>query len=71
MPELIVSFDQFAQALLASNMANQYNMILIPAYLPEDQASAKRDTIWGDIFIRVNIRKDLPVSKKILELGIK
>jgi hypothetical protein len=70
LPEVIVSYDQFAAALLASKVVDQYNMVLIPAYLPEDGKNAKSDTIWGDRYLRIYLRKDLPVSKEILNLGI-
>jgi hypothetical protein len=70
MPDVIVSYDQFAQALLASKVMDQYNVVPVPAYLPEDRKNAKTDTIWGDRYLRIYIRKDLPVSKEILNLGI-
>jgi hypothetical protein len=70
MPELIVSFDSFAQALLASNVASQYNMVRIPVYIPEDFIDAKHDTIWGNKYLRIYVRKDLPLTEEILELGI-
>lgn len=69
-PDLIVSFDSFAQALLASNIANQYNMVLIPAYLPKDALYSKSNTIWGNKYLRIYVRKDLPLSEEIIKLGI-
>lgn len=69
-PELIVSFDIFAQALLASDITRQYNMVLIPAYLPEDFQYAKRDSIWGNRYLRIYVRKDIPLSEEITRLGI-
>jgi hypothetical protein len=70
LPDLMVSFDSFAQALLASNVADQYNMILVPAYLPQDALYSKNDTIWGNKSLRIYVRKDLPLSEEIMKLGI-
>ncbi|HEY5138076.1 MAG TPA: hypothetical protein VIJ25_01975 [Methylococcales bacterium] len=69
-PELIVSYDSFAQALLNDNeIISQYNMILIPAYLPEDSNYSRSKMIWGNKFLRIFIRKDLPISERIYDLG--
>jgi hypothetical protein len=70
MPDLIVSFDSFAQALLASSVASQYNMVKIPVYLPEDFIYAEHDTIWGNKYLRIYVRKDLPLSEEIIRLGM-
>jgi hypothetical protein len=70
MPDLIVSFDSFAQALLASKVASQYNMVRIPVYLPEDIIYAEHDTIWGNQYLRIYVRKDLPLSEEIIKLGM-
>jgi hypothetical protein len=69
MPEIIVSYDSFDQALLHNDVISEYNVILIPAYLPDDAAYSENKTIWGSKYLRVFIRKDLPVSERILELG--
>ena len=68
MPELIVSYDVFAMALLNSAVAQKYNILTIPAYLPEDAVFSNTGEIWGSKFLRIYIRKDLTVSKKIMEL---
>jgi hypothetical protein len=68
-PALIVSYDHFAKAFLANKVAEQYNTVLIPAYLPQDTLYAKRATIWGDPFLRIYIRTDLPVFEDLINLG--
>lgn len=68
-PDLIVSYDVFAQALLSDNVIDQYNIILFPAYLPEDALYSKSETIWGSNYLRIYIRKDLPISEKIYALA--
>lgn len=69
MPDLIVSYDHFAQAFLKSTTAEQYNTILVPAYLQQDIPYTRKETIWGDPFLRIYIRKDLPVSDELLSLA--
>jgi hypothetical protein len=68
LPDLIVSYDHFATALLSSRIAEQYNTILIPAYLPQDAPYARQDTIWGDRFLRIYIRRGLPIAPELLTL---
>jgi hypothetical protein len=68
MPSLIVSYDYFTQALLKDDMIHLYNMILIPAYIPEDAELSTTGTIAGNKHLRIYIRKDLPISEKILAL---
>ncbi len=68
-PEIIVSYDALAQALLESEVSQWYHMILIPAYLPEDEVFARSKEIWGSQYLRVYIRKDLPISEKLMRLG--
>lgn len=68
MPTLIVSYDYFTQALLNDNVANQYNMVLIPAYTPADEKYSKPKTIAGSKYLRIYIRKDLPISIKVIAL---
>jgi hypothetical protein len=70
LPEIIVSYDSFAAALLNSEIVERYNVIVIPAYLPEDGKYSSTGLIWGNKYLRVYIREDLPVSEKILDLGI-
>ncbi len=69
MPDLIVSFDVYAQALLNDEVTRQYNVILIPAYLPDDAIYSESKTIGDSKNLRVYIRKDLPVAEKIYALG--
>lgn len=69
-PEIMVSYDSFAMALLNSRIVEQYNVVVIPAYLPEDGKYSSTGLIWGNKYLRVYIRKDLPISEAILELGI-
>lgn len=70
MPDIIVSYDGFAQALLRDEVINQYSVIVIPAYLPEDAMYSESKTIWGSKYLRVYIHKSLPVSERICSLSI-
>jgi hypothetical protein len=69
MPDIIVSYDIFAQALLNDEIISQYHVIVLPAYLPEDSAFAASKTIWGSEHLRVYIKNSLLVSEKIRALG--
>ena len=69
MPELIVSLDTFAEALLKDDVINSYNQINVPAYLPEDAANSFGETIWGSEFLRIYIRMDLPIPEEIIALA--
>lgn len=69
MPDIIVSYDVFGQAILGDDIISQYNMIVIPAYLPEDAIYSVSKTIWGSRYLRVYIHKTLPVSERIYALG--
>ncbi len=68
-PDLIVSYDSFAQALLKDDIVSEYNVVQIPAYLPEDAGFSKNKLIWGSRYLRVFIRKGLPISENISALG--
>ena len=68
MPGVIVSYDIFSKALLKSKVLEQYNLIFIPAYLPEDIQYSPDGTVWGNKYLRIYIRKDLPISEKISKL---
>jgi hypothetical protein len=68
-PDLIVSYDYFAQALLKDEVIQQYNVILIPAFLPEDAKNFENKAILDNRYLRVYIRKDLPISERIHSLG--
>jgi hypothetical protein len=67
-PDIIVSYDFLAQALIHDEVIGQYNLILLPAYLPEDAAYSKKDTLWDSKYCRVYIRKDLPITEKMRAL---
>ncbi len=69
MPEIIVSYDVFGTALLNSKVSDKYNIIAIPAYLPEDSKYSSTGLIWGSKYLRVYIRKDLPISDKLRSLS--
>ena len=71
MPEFIVSYDHFASALLSSKVMERYSTILIPAYFEQDIQYARTKTIWGNEFLRIYIRKDLPVPDELIKLQIK
>lgn len=71
LPEIIVTYDSFATALMNSNIIQQYNEITIDALLPQDRKYSSTGLIWGNKYLRVYIRKDLPVSQKILDLASK
>lgn len=69
MPELIVSYDHFAHALMMDEIIQHYNVTRIPAYLPEDAVYSQSKTIWDSKYLRVYIRRDLPLSERILMEG--
>ncbi|MFH2102334.1 MAG: hypothetical protein ABIJ39_03130 [Chloroflexota bacterium] len=69
MPDIIVSYDLFAHALLQDDIISQYNVIVIPAYLPEDEIYSEDQTIWGSKYLIVFIHLSLPVSERIYALG--
>ena len=69
LPDLIVSFDIFSEALLKDDVTSLYNQILIPAYLPEDEKLAMTKTIWGSRYLRIYILRDLPIPQEILSYG--
>ena len=63
LPDIIVSYDVFAQALLNDAIINQYNIIVIPAYLPEDAIYSTSETIGDSKYLRVYIHKKLPITE--------
>ena len=69
-PDIIVSYDIFAEALLQDDVSAQYNIITLPAYLPEDAIYSESKTIFGSKYLRIYIQKSLPVSDKICALSI-
>ena len=69
LPDLIVSYDVFAQALLKDDVVNRYNAIMIPALLPEDAVVSGKNTIWSSKYLGVYIRDDLPISETLLAMG--
>lgn len=54
MPDIIVSYDFFAEALLRSEVISQYNVVLIPS---------------NNNYLRIYLRKDLPISENIAALA--
>jgi hypothetical protein len=58
-PELIVSLDTFAEALLESDVAAGYVRIREPIYTDEDLARARSWGLWGSRFMNVLVRRDL------------
>lgn len=59
MPEIIISYDIFAQALLRNEVMGQYETVQYPAYLPSDALYSEDKTMFGSEYFRVYIRKDL------------
>jgi hypothetical protein len=68
-PDLIVSYDAFAQALMKDDVMGRYNVIQIPAFLADDFVHSSSGSIWGSQYVRVYIRKDLPISARVRALG--
>jgi hypothetical protein len=68
-PDLIVSFDTFAQALMDDDVSRQYAYIRIPAYLADDAIYSRTGTIWGSRYVRVYVRNGLPMSARVQALG--
>ena len=67
-PDIIVSYDIFAEELLREDLSYKYHMITLPAFLPTDSVFSETKTIWGSRYLRIYIRKSLPVSPKICAL---
>ncbi len=68
-PELIVSYDFFMEALFKDSILLDYQMVSIPALLPEDAPFSASKTIFGSKLLRVFIRNDLPISEELLKLS--
>ena len=68
-PELIVSYDFFMEALFKDEILLEYQMVSIPAFLPEDAPYSSSKTIFGSKYIRVFVREDLPLSEELLNLS--
>ncbi len=66
-PQLIVSYDYFSQALREDGLLENYNVISIPAYLPEDEVYSESRTIWDNRFLRIYIRDDLPLKEQVFQ----
>jgi hypothetical protein len=67
-PELIVSYDHLAEALLRADILEKYQVITIPVYLPQDAQYTESKSIWGSQYLRIYIRRDLSVADSILNL---
>ncbi len=68
-PDIIVSYDVFAEELLWEDLSYKYHIITLPAFSPADSIFSESETIWGSKYLRVYIRKSLPVSTKICALA--
>lgn len=69
LPDIIISYDRFARALLNDKeIASMYTIVALPAYSLEDEIYSRNKTMWGDRYIRVYIRKSYPVPKGILSM---
>jgi len=66
-PDLIVSYEHFIEALLKDNILDEYSEILVPAFLPEDERFSEGRTIWGSKYLRIYVRKGLPISTELLD----
>lgn len=68
-PEIIVSYDIFAQALLNSGVEMHYVIINVPAILADDARRSNKTTIFESEYVRIYLRKDQPIAPEILNLG--
>ncbi len=68
-PEIIVSYDIFCEALRRDPLLEEYNEIILPAYLPAEAQYAKKETIMGSKYLRIYIRKDLPLTERLTALA--
>ena len=69
LPELIVSYDYFAQALLRDDVIQQYNLVKVPALLPEDAVWSESKTVANRAYLRIYVRKDLPLPPRLTHMG--
>jgi hypothetical protein len=60
-PDIIVTYDIFAESLLRSNVIKRYTGSEYPVFIPADAAIAKELAVWGSRHFYVFIRNDLPV----------
>ncbi len=58
-PELIVSYDVFAEAFLRSDALDHYVRIKYPVFVEEDINRSDIKTLWGSEYLNVFIREDL------------
>jgi hypothetical protein len=58
-PELIVSYDVFAEAFLESDALDRYVRFKYPVFLEEDFKRSGISTLWGSEYLNVFIREDL------------
>ena len=68
-PEIIVTYDVFGQALSKHDIAKEYSVISVSAYLPEDEIYSKNKTIWGSQCLKIYIHKSLPITDGICLLA--
>jgi len=69
-PDIIVSYDIFAEELLSKDVSAEYHLITLPAYLPEDIQYSKNGFLWGSKFLRVYMHKSLPLSANLCKFAL-
>lgn len=69
MPDIIVSYDYFIEALRKDEVLEEYLEFHIPAFLPEDKKYSSDNLIWGSEYLCVFIRNDLPIPQGLIEIN--
>ncbi len=59
MPEIIMSYDIFIQALSKNNILNAYTHYKFPTLVSDDINATEDTRIWGSKYLNVYIRKDI------------
>jgi hypothetical protein len=57
-PDIIVTHDIFAEALLRSPIVQEYDRYVVPIFLEEDMRRVARPTLWGGKDLNILIRKE-------------
>ena len=68
-PDIIVTYDTFAQALLRGEVLAQYTEVRVPAYMVEDRAFARSELLWENKYLRVFIHHSLSVDERVKKIG--
>jgi hypothetical protein len=68
-PDIIVTYDTFAQALLRGEVLAQYTEVRVPAYMVEDRAFARSELLWESKYLRVFIHHSLSVDERVKKIG--